>query len=200
VGGETRPDEIIVCDEGQSSMATIRNADDSETTISPATEGSSNERESLEPQPEPDIHADPSLHSAQDALQSQVLALQGICSLGVLASSVIHELNNALTPILNYAKLALRNPDGAYRERALAQIIEAAQRAAAITQGMLRFSRSGGQLDHREPTDLARLLEDVILLERGICQIIECAWKSNLRSVRGRESIPPRSSRCYSTY
>ena len=35
----------------------------------------------------------------------------------MLAGGVVHELNNALTPILNYAKLALRNPDPAYRER-----------------------------------------------------------------------------------
>jgi signal transduction histidine kinase len=97
-------------------------------------------------------------------LRRQIIALQRICSLGVLASGLFHELNNALTPILNYAKLGLRNPDPAYRERALAQIVEAAQRAAAITQGMLGLSRPGGRLDRREPIDLSRLLEEVLLL------------------------------------
>ena len=62
---------------------------------------------------------------------------QRISSLGVLAGGVFHELNNALTPILAYAKLGLRNPDPAYRERALSQIVEASQRAATITRGML---------------------------------------------------------------
>src|SRR6516165_9093432 len=62
-------------------------------------------------------------------LRQQVIALQRISSLGVLAGGVFHEINNALTPILNYAKLGLRNPDPAYRERALIQIAEAAQRA-----------------------------------------------------------------------
>src|SRR5262249_59050499 len=69
-----------------------------------------------------------------EALRRQVIALQRISSLGVLAGGVFHELNNAMTPILNYAKLALRNPDPAYRERALGQIAEAAQRAATITR------------------------------------------------------------------
>ena len=84
-----------------------------------------------------------------EALRRQVIALQRISSLGVLAGGVFHELNNALTPILNYAKLGLRNPDPAYRERALSQIVEAAQRAATITRGMLGLSRPGG---NREPS------------------------------------------------
>ena len=92
-----------------------------------------------------------------------MIALQRISSLGVLAGGVFHELNNALTPILNYAKLGLRNPDPAYRERALTQIVEAAQRAATITRGMLGLSRPGN-IKHREPTDLARLVEEVVML------------------------------------
>ena len=101
--------------------------------------------------------------SAVEALRRQVIALQRISSLGVLAGGVFHELNNALTPILNYAKLGLRNPDPAYRERALTQIVEAAQRAATITRGMLGLSRPGN-VKHREPTDLARLVEEVVVL------------------------------------
>jgi len=99
-----------------------------------------------------------------EALRRQVIALQRISSLGVLAGGVFHELNNALTPILNYAKLGLRNPDPAYRERALRQIAEAAQRAATITRGMLGLSRPGGGPNLREPADLARLVEEVVLL------------------------------------
>ncbi len=101
---------------------------------------------------------------AIESLRRQVIALQRISSLGVLAGGVFHELNNALTPILSYAKLGLRNPDPAYRERALTQIVEAAQRAATITRSMLGLSRPGGSLDHREPTELVRLVREVIAL------------------------------------
>jgi signal transduction histidine kinase len=101
-----------------------------------------------------------------EALRRQVIALQRISSLGVLAGGVFHELNNALTPILNYAKLALRNPDPAYRERALCQIAEAAQRAATITRGMLGLTRPGGNPSYREPTDLGRLVDEVVLLTK----------------------------------
>jgi signal transduction histidine kinase len=97
-----------------------------------------------------------------EALRRQLVALQRVSSLGVLAGGVCHELNNALTPILNYAKLGLRNPDPAYRERALEKILEAAERASAITGGVLGLARP--RADRREPADLARLVEEVILL------------------------------------
>lgn len=99
-----------------------------------------------------------------EALRRQIVALQRISSLGIIAGGVFHELNNALTPILNYAKLALRNPDPEYRERALKRILEASQRATAITGGMLGLSRPGRDPNHREPVDLGRLAEDVAAL------------------------------------
>jgi signal transduction histidine kinase len=105
------------------------------------------------------------LRSTIESLTRQVIALQRISTLGVLAGGVFHELNNALTPILNYAKLGLRNPDQAYRERALSQIVEASLRAAEITRGMLGLSRIGNR-EHREAVDLATLVDEVALLVR----------------------------------
>jgi signal transduction histidine kinase len=92
------------------------------------------------------------------------VALQRISSLGILASGVFHELNNALTPVLSYAKLGLRNPDPAYRERAFKRILEAGQRATTITGGMLGLSRPGRDPNHREPIDQNRLVEEVVML------------------------------------
>jgi signal transduction histidine kinase len=96
------------------------------------------------------------------ALRRQVVELQRVSSLGVLAGSVCHELNNALTPILNYAKLGLRNPDPDFRRRAFEKILDGARRASVITGGMLGLARP--QADRRAPTDLVRLAEEVILL------------------------------------
>jgi signal transduction histidine kinase len=97
-----------------------------------------------------------------EALRRQVVELQRVSSLGVLAGSVCHELNNALTPILNYAKLGLRNGDPEFRRRAFEKILEGAQRASAITGGVLGLARP--QADRRSATDLVRLAEEVLLL------------------------------------
>jgi len=112
-------------------------------------------------EPEPTAAA---LAEQVEALRRQITALQRISSLGLLAGGVFHELNNALTPILSYAKLGLRNPDPDYRERALKRILDGAQRATAITGGMLGLSRPGRDPDHREPVDLGRLVDDVLRL------------------------------------
>jgi signal transduction histidine kinase len=96
------------------------------------------------------------------ALRRQVVALQRVSSLGVLAGGICHELNNALTPILNYAKLGLRNPDPDFRRRAFEKILEGAQRASVISGGVLGLARP--RADRREPTDLVRLAEEVTLL------------------------------------
>ncbi len=131
---------------------------------SDATGGSSSGERSKRGGPESSRPTGIAESEAIEALRRQVIALQRISSLGVLAGGVFHELNNALTPILSYAKLGLRNPDPAYRERALTQIVEAAQRAATITRSMLGLSRPGGSLDHREPTEMVRLVREVIAL------------------------------------
>src|SRR4051794_27977008 len=97
-----------------------------------------------------------------ESLRRQLVAIQRVSSLGVLAGGICHELNNALTPILNYAKLGLRNPDPAYRVKAFEKILDAAQRASAITGGVLGLARP--RADRLEPTDLVRLAEEVLLL------------------------------------
>ncbi len=67
-------------------------------------------------------------HNELEALRRQVVELQRVSSLGVLSGSIVHELNNALTPILNYAKLGLRNSDPDFRRKAFEKILEGAQR------------------------------------------------------------------------
>jgi signal transduction histidine kinase len=97
-----------------------------------------------------------------EALRRQVVELQRVSSLGVLAGGICHELNNALTPILNYAKLGLRNQDPDFRRRAFEKILDGAERAAAITGGVLGLARP--RADRRSATDLVRLVEEVLLL------------------------------------
>lgn len=99
-----------------------------------------------------------------EALRRQIVDLQRVSALGVLAGSVCHELNNALTPMLNYAKLGLRNPDPEFRRKAFEKILEGAQRASLITTGVLGLARP--QADRQSPTDLVRLVEEVLLLVR----------------------------------
>jgi signal transduction histidine kinase len=102
------------------------------------------------------------LREENSRLRWQVRELQRVSSLGVVAGSVCHELNNALTPILNYAKLGLKSKDVDFRTKSLDKILTAAQRATSITTGMLGLARPN--LNKKAAADLARLTEETLLL------------------------------------
>jgi signal transduction histidine kinase len=101
--------------------------------------------------------------SEADQLRQQLLQAQRLSSVGALASSVAHEFNNILTTIINYAKLGLKpSADEQARTQALERVLKGGQRAAGIVNSMLGFARANATL--REPTDVARLVEEALLL------------------------------------
>lgn len=105
-------------------------------------------------------------HSAELAsLRRQLLEAQKAATLGELLGTTTHEFNNALTTILNYAKLGLRHRDQPTRDKALERILSAGTRAAKITASVLGMARGGSA--RMEPVNLELLVEDVlVLLER----------------------------------
>ncbi len=98
-----------------------------------------------------------------EQLREQLHRAQRLSSVGMLASSVAHEFNNILTTLINYAKLGLR-PEctDATKQQAFEKILKGSQRAAVIISSMLGFARNGST--RRETTDLAALIEEVLVL------------------------------------
>jgi len=113
-----------------------------------------------------DLEAARARHAAEVAhLRGELLDARKQACLGELLGTTTHEFNNALTTILNYARLGLRHRDQATRDKALERILSAGTRAAKITASILSMSRS--RSTRFEPVDLLLLIEDVlVLLER----------------------------------
>jgi signal transduction histidine kinase len=113
-----------------------------------------------------ELEATRSRHAAELAgMRRQVLEARKLASLGELLGTTTHEFNNALTTILNYARMGLRHRDQPTRDKALDRILSAGTRAAKITASVLSMSRS--RAARFEPTDMTLLVEDVlVLLER----------------------------------
>jgi signal transduction histidine kinase len=106
-----------------------------------------------------------SLQSEIAALRCELLEARKQATLGGLLGTTTHEFNNALTTILNYARLGIRHRDQPTRDKALERILSAGTRAAKITASVLSMSRN--RSSRFEPLDLHVLVEDVlVLLER----------------------------------
>ncbi len=75
-------------------------------------------------------------------LQLQFLQAQKLESIGRLAGGVAHDFNNLLTVINGYAELALSDaPEGSPLRDAISEIRSAGEKASALTQQLLAFSR-----------------------------------------------------------
>ncbi|MCA9154356.1 MAG: response regulator [Planctomycetales bacterium] len=75
-------------------------------------------------------------------LKERLTQTQRLESLGQLAGGVAHEFNNLLQAIKGYTSLAMQElPEDAQAMDDLQQVVRAADRAAAITSQLLRFSR-----------------------------------------------------------
>ena len=98
-------------------------------------------------------------------LRQRIDHMQRMTALGELVSTTTHEFNNVLMTILNYAKMGIRHKDEATRNKAFEKILAASQRATKITNSVLGMARN--RSNQFEPTDLARLIDDaMVLLER----------------------------------
>lgn len=109
---------------------------------------------------------------AEDALiqlratQVQMVQVEKLRAIGELASGIAHDFNNALQAILGYAELAQDNMDDPQAvEQHLGIIVKAAQDATSTVRRLQRFARQKA-VTEGEPTDINRLVQDVVELTR----------------------------------
>lgn len=92
-------------------------------------------------------------------LEEQFRQAQKIEAIGQLAGGVAHDFNNILSAIIGYANLMemkLRPDDPLHHD--LEQVLAAAQRATALTQSLLAFSRK--QPVSLEPHDVNQIVKE----------------------------------------
>ena len=95
-----------------------------------------------------------------DVLKSQTVKLQALANIGTITSMIAHEINNLLTPLGNYAALALKNPeDKALTEKALHKAVGNCERASKIMESLLAVAN--GEMQEKQNTCLTGLVEDV---------------------------------------
>ena len=111
--------------------------------------------------------------TAQRSLEVQLNQALRMEAVGRLAGGIAHDFNNLLTVIGGLATLtAARMAEGTRERRDLDQVVDAAQRATALTQQLLTFSRRQlADIEVLEPGNIVSGLE--VLLHRLIGEHIE---------------------------
>lgn len=109
-------------------------------------------------------------------LQEQLLQVQKLEAVGVLAGGVAHDFNNMLGAIIGYTELVMDGRDaGDPIRQNLAKILDVAQRSANLTRQLLAFARK----QRVEPAnfDLNESVEAMLkMLRRLIGENIELTW------------------------
>jgi len=78
-----------------------------------------------------------------EALEKEALQLEVLANLGSATAMIAHELNNLLTPLTNYAELALRHTDDRVLvERALRKTAKNCRHATKVMESILSVAKS----------------------------------------------------------
>ena len=98
--------------------------------------------------------------SERRRLEEQLQHVQKMEALGTLTGGIAHDFNNILTSIVGFSELVTMNlPEKDPSREYVDQILASAERAAALTQNLLAFSRK--QLSRPEPTDINEVIRRV---------------------------------------
>lgn len=107
-----------------------------------------------------DVSEQKKAEAEKELLREQLHHTQKLDSIGQLAGGVAHEFNNVLAAIIGYAGiLEMRLDPGSPHQTSVRRIIDASQKAASLTQGLLTFSRK--QIMSTEPVHLNHLIRDM---------------------------------------
>ena len=149
----------------------IKHDDVVETVLVIATDLSEHERKNTEEE--------------RKKFETQVRHAQKLESLAVLTEGIAHDFNNLLTGILGSASLASSKlPEGSAAEEQIDRILQAAEKAAVLTNQMLAYA--GKENFEVGFVDLNQLVGDVIPLVRTAISKstrIRESWAANLPSI-----------------
>ena len=137
------------------------------------------------------------LEGALDELrrsQQQVIQQERLAALGTMAGGIAHDFNNALSIILGFGELLLRDAEqGLTKEKAtrpITTILTAAEDAAKIVHRLREFYRPDEAGDQHLPIELNTLIEQAVLLTQPRWHIDALAGGRTIKMVTDFGDMP----------
>jgi signal transduction histidine kinase/ActR/RegA family two-component response regulator len=100
--------------------------------------------------------------------QQQILQRERLHALGAMASGVTHDFNNALSVIIGFGEMALREcekgDETARMKQFLQPMVVAALDGARVVTRLREFYRAGGREEPRSAVDLNMLIEEAVTI------------------------------------
>jgi PAS domain S-box-containing protein len=110
-----------------------------------------------------DITAQKQAQLEKEHLETQLRQSQKMEAIGTLAGGIAHDFNNILGAIIGYGELAQQQTaPGTPLRRYMDNVMHAAERAKALVERILGFSRSG--LGERVPMNVQSIIEETLEL------------------------------------
>jgi signal transduction histidine kinase len=110
-----------------------------------------------------DVTKERQMQIERDKLQSKLIQQNKLVSLGELAGSIAHELNNPLSSIMGFSQVLSRNKNlDEETVKGIKNIYDAALRSQKIIKNMLEFSRAN--TSSIQKTDLNNVIESTLLI------------------------------------
>ena len=126
--------------------------------------------------------------------QKQVIQQERLAALGTMAGGIAHDFNNALSVIMGFGELLLRDAEhGLTKEDAMlpiTTILTAAEDAAKIVHRLREFYRPGETEEQRLPVDLNQLIAQAVALTRPRWQTEATAGGRTITIVTEPGEIP----------
>jgi signal transduction histidine kinase len=99
-------------------------------------------------------------HEQNKDLKLQVCQLQALANIGITTTMIAHEINNLLTPVGNYAALAMmHSDDSALQKKALEKTVKNCTNATQIMKSMLALA--SGEAREKKLTPLRELIDGI---------------------------------------